>query len=316
MTSNETCFDCDNGQDLDSSDWIQTACLNCESNADTAVKYRRSFSLKNLSHQTFSARRETEHYHYRILQCRKCGLVFSSPVLAPGKLAELYRGSKLTYAKEASEIAGTYMRYLRCHEHLLTRKGAALEIGCGNGFFLRELSRFGFEHVMGVEPSEDAVARAGELQSKVYCGFFEDASFDRNSLDLICCFQTLDHVINPLEVLRKSWELLRPGGIAYLIVHNERALQARMFGEKSPIYDVEHVYLFNPSTISRICQKAGFRPERVFGVCNTYPLEYWLRMAPIPGKRFCLRTSEILQISRWPVTIPAGNLGIFARKPC
>ena len=121
--------------------------------------------------------------------------------------------------------------------------------------------------------------------------------------------------MNPMEVLRKCRQLLRPGGMLYVIVHNERALQARLFGEKSPIYDVEHVYLFNKSTLPCICEKAGLEPARVFSVCNTYPLEYWLRMAPIPAKAFCQRASEILRISHWPVTIPAGNLGIFARKP-
>ena len=242
--------------------------------------------------------------------------MFSSPALAPAKLAELYRGSKMTYGNEASGIARTYINHLRRREHLLPSKGAALEIGCGNGFFLRELTKFGFDEVFGVEPSEDAIAQAGDLTSRIYHGFFENAFFKPGSLDLICCFQTLDHVINPLAVLTKCWELLRPDGMLYVIVHNERALQARLFGEKSPIYDVEHIYLFNRSTLARACEKAGLQTESVFSVRNTYPLEYWLRMSPIPGKKFFQRTSEILHVSRLPVTIPAGNLGIFARKPC
>ena len=312
MTSTETQFGL---QRPTAPRWIKTTCLNCESNNETVVKYDQSFSVENLNHEIFSARRETEHYHYRILRCRKCSLVFSSPVLSPADLAELYRGSKLTYARESAAIARTYMKYLRGHETLLEGKTSALEIGCGNGFFLRELRKFGFRDVAGVEPSEHAVAQAGDLQSNIYCGLFEDASFEPNSFDLICCFQTLDHVINPLEVLIKSWKLLRPGGTVYVIVHNERALQARLFGEKSPIYDVEHIYLFNPSTISRICEKAGFRTARVFGVANTYPLEYWLRMSPIPAKELLRETAKLFHASQWPITIPAGNLGIFAQKP-
>jgi 2-polyprenyl-3-methyl-5-hydroxy-6-metoxy-1,4-benzoquinol methylase len=131
----------------------------------------------------------------------------------------------------------------------------------------------------------------------------------------MCCFQTLDHVIHPLEVLFKCWELLRPGGMVYIIVHNERALQARLFGERSPIYDVEHIYLFNPSTLSRICEKAGLQTAQVFSVRNTYPLDYWLRMSPIPAKALCRKAAELLHLSQCPITIPAGNLGILARKP-
>src|SRR5258708_16025275 len=119
MKSTELCLDGEKGCGSDSPDWIETVCLNCGSNADTAVKYPRSFSLENLSHETFSARRQTEHYHYRILECRKCGLVFSSPVLSPGRLAELYRGSKLTYGNEFADIARTYIRYLPRHNQSL-----------------------------------------------------------------------------------------------------------------------------------------------------------------------------------------------------
>ncbi len=315
MSSNSTCIPGEDHESRVPADWIETTCLNCESNADTVVLYPRSFSVEALGPETFSARRETEHYHYQLLRCRRCGMVFSSPVLAPARQAELYRRSAVTYSNEAPAIARTYIHYLERHAHLLARREVALEVGCGSGFFLRELSRFGFKEVLGVEPSEDAVQRAGELRGKIYNGFFENASFENGSIDLICCFQTLDHVTNPLNVLKKCAELLRPGGAVYLIVHNERAMQARVFGERSPIYDVEHVYLFNRTTLSRVCEKAGLRPAPVFAVRNTYPLDYWLRMAPIPAKRWWRRCGELLRISQVSLTIPAGNIGIFARKP-
>lgn len=298
----------------DTRKWIETKCILCGCNENTVVKYPQSFSHEDISHETFSARRETEHYHYRFLKCT-CGQVFSSPVLPASELAELYRGSKLTYSNEASAIAGTYIRYLREHEQLLAGKRSALEIGCGNGFFLRELLNVGFECVAGVEPSEDAVSKAGDLSKSIFCGFFEDACFAPNSFDLICCFQTLDHVIDPMGVLSKCHSLLRPGGLLYVIVHNEHAPQARLFGEKSPIYDVEHVYLFSTKTLAKVCEGAGLEPVRTFGVCNTYPLDYWLRMSPLPGKAVLRSAARILRIGQLRMTIPAGNIGIISRKP-
>lgn len=101
----------------------------------------------------------------------------------------------------------------------------------------------------------------------------------------------------------------------YVIVHDEHALQAKLFGEKSPIYDVEHVYLFNPHTLSSVCENSGLQVVEVFTVCNTYPLDYWLRMSPIPGRNFYRKASERLHISQIPVCLPAGNIGVIARKP-
>ena len=93
-------------------------------------------------------------------------------------------------------------------------------------------------------------------------------------------------------MLEKAYKLLRPGGVIYVIVHNEQAFQARLFGKRSPIYDVEHIYLFNSSTLPMICRKAGFEPVRTFNVANTYPLEYWLRMSPLPGKAVLLKAAN------------------------
>lgn len=315
MTSHPASLRTDHAQSTNTTGWLETLCLRCGSNSHARVKFPCSFVTEELGPHTFSARRTTEHFHYRILECGECGQVYSSPVLPPDRLADLYRHSKLTYAQETPDIAQTYLRYLRRNSHLLTKTERALEIGCGSGFFLKELVRFGFNKVVGVEPSEDAVAQAGDLQDHIHCCFFEQAPLDDASFDLICCFQTLDHLLNPLDVLRRCLSLLRPGGLLYLVVHNERALQASLFGEKSPIYDVEHVYLFNPETLSGLCEKAGFQPQRVFGVHNTYPLEYWLRMAPIPAKKFFQRASQILGLDHLRLTIPAGNLGLFAIKP-
>jgi len=295
-------------------DLITTQCLLCETNSHTRVKYRQNFSEKELTADVFSARRTTEHFHYQLLECQNCGSVFSSPILPYTKIASLYQQSKQNYDKETSFIAESYIHYIKKNPELFQNKGKALDIGCGSGFFLRELQKSGYKEVFGVEPSEEAVAKSGDLKPNIFTGFFEKADYADNSFDLITCFQTLDHLIDPLSVLKKILKLLKPGGMAYLIMHNEKSLQAKVFGEKSPIYDVEHIYLFNKSTLPRVCGKAGFATVKVFDVKNVYPLAYWLRMAPIPMKSLALKLSDTMGLSGIRVGIYPGNMGIFIRK--
>ncbi|MBL7893119.1 MAG: class I SAM-dependent methyltransferase [Bacteroidia bacterium] len=296
-------------------DQIVTECLLCNTNEHTKVKFKQNFSPGDLNADIFSARRTTEHYHYQMLECQKCSSVFSSPILPYEKIESLYKSSKQNYDNEVSYIAETYINYVKKYGSVFDHRDKALEIGCGSGFFLRELQKVGFKEVFGVEPSESAVAKAGELKSNIFTGFFEKANYPANSFDLIACFQTLDHLINPLEVLKKSYELLKPGGIAYFIVHNEKGLQARLFGEQSPIYDVEHIYLFNKKTLPLITQKAGFNVVKVFNVKNSYPLGYWLRMAPIPLKKQITAVVGSLRLLNIKIGIYPGNIGIFVQKP-
>jgi hypothetical protein len=44
------------------------------------------------------------------------------------------------------------------------------------------------------------------------------------------------------------------------------SLQVKIFGEKSPIIDVEHICLFNSGTISKAVEKTGFKTLKTFPV--------------------------------------------------
>jgi len=293
---------------------IEIKCLLCGSNDNTQVKYEQNFNLEDLNSKIFSARRTTEHYHYRILECRACGMVFSSPILPFEIISKLYIDSKQNYDNETSYISESYIRYVKENNLLFNEKNAALEIGCGNGFFLSELKKFGYKKVYGVEPSREAVSKSGDMKQNIFNGFFENTIYEENSFDLITCFQTLDHFMNPLDTLERIFRLLKKGGIVYFIVHDEKGVQAKLFGEKSPIYDVEHIYLFNKETLETLVKKAGFNVLRVFDVKNTYPLSYWTRMTPLPFKKQLSAFLNLIGLSKKEVSIYAGNIGIFIQK--
>jgi hypothetical protein len=99
-----------------------------------------------------------------------------------------------------------------------------------------------------------------------------------------------------------------------MIMHNTLALQARIFGEKSPIIDVEHIYLFNKENLPELCKKAGFAVESVFDVKNGYPFSYWLRMSPLPLKGMWKGVIGALGLTNKILAINAGNMGIILKK--
>lgn len=291
-------------------------CVICGHNCSVREKYPQSFSEKMLTPAVFSARRITEHWHYRIMRCAACSLVFSSPVLSQKRLQELYGKSTITYMKEIANITRSYARHLQPYIGSIPNRATALEIGCGSGFFLEWLKTIGFTDLIGFEPSAAAVSNAPDwLRPNIrQCFFEQDESLQPGSLDLICSFQTLDHLMTPLQTLEKCHTLLCKGGLAYFITHNERALQARLLGEKSPIFDIEHIYLFNKKTLRALMEKAGFEVVDIVSVRNTYSLIYWMTMTPIPLKRLFLRAFQFFGILNIPLSLHAGNIGVIARK--
>lgn len=292
-------------------------CAICSTADNFNIKFKENFDIDNLDEGVFSARRVPDKYHYQIVRCNKCGLIYSNPILEEKKINLLYKKSKLTYDKELSYLKKTYGYYLRKITINNARRGNLLEIGCGNGFFLEEAIKVGFDNVYGIEPSKQAVSKAPlKIKQKIIVDIFRKGQFKNNFFDVICSFQTLDHIIDPNELLKECYKILRKQGIIFCITHNTNALSAKFLGERSPIYDIEHIHLFNENTLKRIFEKNGFKTINVFNISNNYPLRYWARMFPIPHllKKSVLSILGNKIIGNIAVNIKAGNIGIVARK--
>lgn len=291
--------------------YVTKKCFLCESDGRLTDLYAKNFRDEDLNPAVFSARRETEHWHYRMVRCEGCGLVFSRETLTDEALFDLYSQSTVTFSDHIATIRRDYWQPLEKYREFLKGK-SALEVGCSSGFFLDELLDRGMGDVVGFEPSTRAREQASSrVRDKIRNAFFEGrASVGDQRFDLVCSFQTLDHLSDPLDFLRKCREVLNPGGLVYLITHNVDSLQAKVLGEKSPIIDVEHIYLFNKSTLSGIVEKAGFRKKETRSFKNSYPLEYWARMFPLPPKLKKLTQSALKTTGLGKVapSIHAGNI--------
>ncbi len=295
-----------------------TRCAICGTEANATERYPANYDSAAFSPETFSARRVPDRIHYRIVQCRGCGLVRSDPVADPAVVAGLYARSTFDYAQETRALQETYGRYLRS----LGGNGAAhrslLEIGCGNGFFLEEALRQGYRDVWGVEPSRHAVSRAAEeIRPKIVCDVLRPGLFPDERFDVIVMFQVLDHLSSPDSILLLSWRMLKPGGAILALNHNVEAWSARLLGERSPIIDIEHTFLYSPRTLRRLFEKCGFAVQRAGSVRNKYSIAYLAQLVPMPRslKNRLLSGLDRNRVGRMRVSLPLGNLYLIARKP-
>ncbi len=293
-----------------------TLCAVCGTSGNAEELYAARLPEGAFEPRVFSARRAPDGVHYRMVRCATCGLVRSDPTAAPGLLADAYAASSFDYTAEVGNLIATYGRELASLEEFGGGKTAILEIGCGNGFLLQEALRQGFREVSGIEPSQDAISRAPEsVRARIVCAMFEPGVFPERSFDVIAMFQVLDHLPDPRAVLDLCLTLLRPGGLLLSVHHNVRALSARVMGERSPIVDVEHTYLFSADTTRRFFEASGFTVLRAAPIWNRVSLRHVLHLAPLPD--FLKRGLERLPRSflERTVSLPLGNLGLVARRP-
>ncbi len=292
-------------------------CAICGGDEKSEILFKESIDFNKVDKDTFSARRVPEKVHYQLLRCNNCRLIYSSPILSEDKIKLLYRESKMTYSEEIPSLKKTYGNYLKEALKYLPKNPKLLEVGGANGFFLEEAMQLGIKDVWAVEPSHEAIKQAPpDIQKRMIEDFFPSNKIKNHAFDIICVFQTLDHVIDPNGFLQSCLGALKRGGVLLCILHDTEGLSVKLLGESSPIFDIEHIYLFNKQNLAKIFEKNGFKTLDVFNVKNDYPLRYWIRMFPIPAsfKSVIMGFLQLVKLDQVDISLRAGNIGIIAQK--
>jgi len=288
------------------------ACPLCGSRAEAHV-VEKSFDASRVGRLSFASRKPPELMHWRLVTCASCGLVYASPAPADDELLREYRDADFDAGGESHYAAETYARLVgRLTAHLPDRDGA-LDIGAGDGAFLERLLDLGFSSVVGLEPSD--AARRGALarvRDAIREEAFEAGMFGESSFSLVTCLQTVEHLPDPLAVCGEARRLLKAAGALLLVCHDRHAWSARLLGRRSPIYDIEHLQLFDRTTLRALLERSGFERVEVHGLVNRYPVRYWLRLARAPASL----VRALGPVASLPLSVPAGNLWAVGYRPC
>ena len=293
-----------------------TICAICRTFGNADELFPPSYDLAAFNERVFSARRMPDSIHYRMVRCRKCGLVRSDPSADQASLSHLYERSSFDYAAEVPNLRHTYGRYL-ARAKRNTGGRSLLEIGCGSGFMLEEALSQGYEYVRGVEPSHKAIAAApSSIRDRIVPGIMEPGLFEAGEFDTVCMFQVFDHLPDPGAILDQVHTLLSPTGVVLCFNHDVKSLSARILGERSPIVDIEHCYLYSLETMRRLLKKHGFAVVEAGGTTNTLSFSHLLHLLPSPArvKRGLLAAAGRTRIGHLPLRIPLGNLYAIGRR--
>lgn len=206
-----------------------------------------------------------------IVRCRHCGLVFYA---GPVESASLYDHAYFHGSEYRDYLADrdvwqrnfqARIRYLR----KLRSGGRLLEIGCAYGLFLQLAARYW--EVRGIDIAADAVAHARHvLGLNAVCADFLTLPDEPASCDIVCLWDTLEHLPRPVRTLEKAARWLKPGGILTLTTNDIDSPLARWRGEKwRQLHPPTHLFYFSRATLRRAIEQAGLVTVHV-----AYPGQY------------------------------------------
>ena len=149
----------------------------------------------------------------------------------------------------------------------LMKKGSVLDLGCGDGLFLKMLKDKGIEGV-GLEISEIAIEKAKDrgLNVKEFDFAVTKLPFADNSFETVVLLDVIEHLYQPEKVLKEAHRVSK----RYLVigVPNFNSLPARLQMLMGKIPEANkhkqgHVYWFSYPIIKNLLKKTGFLIEEM-----------------------------------------------------
>lgn len=138
-----------------------------------------------------------------------------------------------------------------------------LEVGAGDGWFLEEARRQGFE-VSAIEPEPERASRLRERMGiRVECGLIEDVEWDGAGFDVVFHCDLLSHFPDPVLALQRMAALLAPGGVLFFEVGLVGGIDPRWYDRMPSKGLPDHRWFFSEEALQRLLVRAGLRLERM-----------------------------------------------------
>jgi len=189
--------------------------------------------------------------------CLRCGLVWQA---RPETFDAYYEGNIVDLSEKKIEA-----RRANARERLLLFKKYAnlnnlLDIGCGDGIFLKTIQDDGYKNVLGVDLNKSAVAFAQSNGVKALVGGAEEtiAVISAQSVHTAVLFHVIEHLVDPLEMLRRLYFAMPTGGKIILETPNMDSYIIRASNYRHELIYAEHIFYFNEKNLRALVELSGF----------------------------------------------------------
>lgn len=206
---------------------------------------------------------------FQMVACEGCGLVYQRVRPRQQDIGRFYSAEYHCYESYTERgrifrlLAGLVARGKRREiERLLPPEHPrVLDYGCGSGTWLELLQDAGVPwDLVGTEIEERLLAplRRRGIPALVCDDRTLLEVVEPGSVGVVHLFHVIEHVPDPLRLLRVLREALAPGGAVYGQTPNVDCLERRLFGDFwNQWHFPRHLVLFSPATLRACAEKAG-----------------------------------------------------------
>lgn len=211
-----------------------------------------------------------EKYGFTYVICSDCQTLYVNPRPTPEILQFYYSTSQnYTYWNKyifpASENARRdkifrprAKRIAEICKRYKTKMNTLMEIGAGFGTFCEEIKSMKlFKKIIIVEPTPDLAKTCRAKGFEVIETPLEQLDSNIHTIDVITCFEVLEHTFCPREFIMHCRSLLTEEGLLIITCPNVKGFEMSVLQELSDTVDIEHLNYFHPSSLAHLFTEIG-----------------------------------------------------------
>jgi SAM-dependent methyltransferase len=197
-----------------------------------------------------------------LARCRGCGFRFADSEDV-ARLDALYAELDDPGYEESQTPRVLQMEWLvqLVRQHHPTAK-TALDVGAATGLLVSAARRAGLDAI-GLEPSRtlSEVARRHH-EVPVLTGVLPHPELSGKRFDVVFLVDVIEHVADPLALLRRCAEHLQPDGLLLVVTPDVESFAARLLGPRWWHFRIAHVGYFDRRSLGVALERAGLRAEQ------------------------------------------------------
>lgn len=146
-----------------------------------------------------------------------------------------------------------------------------LDAGCASGYMTKQISRiFPKSEIFGTDIYSDAIAYARKQYPKIkfVAGDLHKTPFTSNFFDLVICYETIEHVLKPQQVLKEFRRITKPRGTIILAMDSGTFLFKLIWffwgKTKGKVWAGAHLHPFKHTELEGLIKKVGFTVEKKY----------------------------------------------------
>jgi|SRR3989344_1949297 len=267
---------------------------------------------------------------FNLFGCKSCGLLFINPKPSEKELSKYYPEnyiSKISKKDPRNNLIDllyrTYFEKGRLPLKILflpvknllrflPKQGRVLDVGCGDGKFLRYCKNNGLE-VSGVDlyiekPIPELNIKKSDLLS---------TKFPNKSFDCITLNNVIEHVQNPEEILRECKRILKDNGRLVLNFPSPSSFNYRVFGKDWVSMDTpRHLFLFSIKSIKLLLKRNNMKITKISNKAEAFSLigSYIYKKGGDDLDKSKILSNSLINIALMPLAMILNALGLGDSK--